>query len=153
MTQQSFNNCPQCGANCLATATKCWLCHGSLFADREIEIVNAELVHRPPSALSEWFFGVSTVVILLVVLLVGIGIATDSPGTSMLYGIAVAPALIATIVRTMRKKERGEQVTWATRFVTLILSLAVTGVVVYGLIIAAIIATIVACFANPRGFH
>jgi hypothetical protein len=143
--------CPHCGAAVAADAAKCWLCYGPLGGRREVvmaEAVTAEAVKpavRRPSPLTEGFFLVLTLVCLLLIVLVGIGIAQDDPGLLIPYLIFLSPALLATVSRALISHSRGNRVTAMEVFLTFLVSASATILLVMVLFFAAIVAFFIYC--------
>ena len=134
--------CPQCRAD--NPAHNCWLCHAPLAG--AAEVVTAELVNAPHRIpLSEMFFLALTVLCLFALVLVGIGIAEQDPGMLVGYFILLAPALIATLAKTLSAKAHGKPVTASQVFLTFLLSASITVAVVVVLMAAAIVALFAYC--------
>ena len=135
--------CPQCRADNPPHAGKCWLCHAPL-AGREL--VTAELAPQArPLPLAEAFFWTLTGGCLLLLVLVGIGIAQTDPGLLIVYVIVLAPALIATLARSLLSIQRGQGVSGMEVFLTLLFSASVTVLVVVVLFVAVIVAFFAYC--------
>lgn len=153
--------CPECGADCVASAPRCWMCGGDL--SRAETIYQAQAVtasmrgagNAGAMPVSEWFFAISTCLLLGVVLLVGLGLAVDEPGTAILYAIVVSPALLATLIRTQLKRASHGRVSWAEKFATLMISGALTVSIVTVLCVAACVALFVYCLTvdGAMNFH
>lgn len=136
--------CPNCRADNPPYAGKCWLCHAPLGGEKEF--VTAELVQKArPLPLAEGFFWVLTAGCLLVLVLVGIGIAQEDAGMLILYAIVLAPALIATAARSLLSLQRGKGVSGMEVFLTLLFSTSVTILVVVVLFVAVIVAFFAYC--------
>jgi hypothetical protein len=136
--------CAQCRAENPAYNKHCWLCHAPLA--RKSEVVTAELASKPrPMPLAEAFFWILTAGCLLVLVLVGIGIAQTDPGLLVVYAIVLAPALIATLARSLLSVQRGHRVSGMEVFLTLLFSASVTILVVVVLFIAVIVAFFAYC--------
>lgn len=136
--------CPHCRAENPPHHKLCWLCYAPL--GREREIVTAELVQKArPLPLAEAFFWTLTAGCLLVLVLVGIGIAQEDAGMLIPYAIVLAPALIATLARSMLSLSRGKSVSGMEVFFTLLFSASVTVLVVVVLFVAVIVAFFAYC--------
>ena len=116
--------CPHCGADCFASAQRCWLCYTDF--GQSSEIVMAELVAEPPrQSISEAFFAVLTVLALGTVIVVGIGVAMQESWTGMVYFVLGLIPLTICAVRLQDKEARQGNMTWAQRFRTLMATTAV----------------------------
>jgi hypothetical protein len=136
--------CPHCRAENPPHHKLCWLCHAPLTWGQEV--VTAELVQKArPLPLADAFFWILTAGCLLVLVLVGIGIAQEDPAMLILYAIVLAPALIATLARSMLSLSRRKSVSGMEVFFTLLLSASVTVLVVVVLFIAVIVAFFAYC--------
>jgi hypothetical protein len=69
------------------------------------------------------------------------------------YAIVAAPALIATLVRVQYRKARVGHVSWAERFVTLIVSASIVFGILVLLCVACVAALFVYCMIDPPSFH
>ncbi|MFV1965194.1 MAG: hypothetical protein ACC628_07195 [Pirellulaceae bacterium] len=140
--RNTFKICPECGADGVPSARRCWMCDADL--SREPEIVLAEFVDTTPDyAPAESFFAVATLFVLSAVMLIGIGLGAQAPGLAVVYVVLVLPALIGSWVRIKRREARVGHTSWSERFVTLAMSGAIT-LGVLGLLFAALL---VALFA------
>jgi hypothetical protein len=146
--------CPQCRAGNPPYAGKCWLCHAPL--PLGAEVVTAELASGPrPLPLADAFFWILTAGCLLVLVLVGIGIGQTDPGLLIVYAIVLAPALIATLARSLVSLQRGQGVSGLQVFLTLLFSASVTILVVVVLFVAVIAAFFAYCLyvcGSGKGF-
>jgi hypothetical protein len=140
---QSLNNlrCSECGAANREGTTKCWLCGAATLAD---DIPYAELVPEP-ARLSGQQFTLSGLFILITLVAVVSGVWVQEPGAGFSLAVIGVPALLATLIRTARKRQRGETVTRADQFVTLLLSAAATFGILMMLMVAAFVAFFVYC--------
>jgi hypothetical protein len=136
--------CPHCRADNPPHNKLCWLCRAPLALGQAV--VTAELAVKPrPLPLAEAFFWTLTGGCLLVLVLVGIGIAQTDPGLLIVYVIVLAPALIATLARSLLSIQRGQGVSGMEVFLTLLFSASVTVLVVVVLFIAVIVAFFAYC--------
>jgi hypothetical protein len=141
--------CPHCGADCDAAKPRCWLCGGELTGE---EIVDAVVVKEPPPyAPSDVFFAVASAVLAVVIVLVGIGAALTEPGLAIAMAVVVAPALLATVIRTQRVEARHGYVSWGERLATFIVSAAAVVGLLGALWIALLIALVALCFLAMAG--
>ena len=123
-TDKGAIKCPHCGADCFASAQRCWLCYTDF--GQSSEIVMAELVAEPPrQSISEAFFAVLTVLALGTVIVVGIGVAMQESRTGMVYFVLGLIPLTICAVRLQDKEARQGNMTWAQRFRTLMATTAV----------------------------
>ena len=145
--------CPECRAENSPGAKACWLCHAPLSANTEV--VMAELVREPgPSPLTEKFFLALTLACLILLVLVGIGLAQDDPGLLIPYLIAITPAILATVSHSLVKASRGERVTAMQVFLTFLISASVTVLIVVVTFVAAVVALFVYCiYVFSNGFQ
>jgi hypothetical protein len=144
--QQGFQ-CSQCGAVNRSGTKRCWLCG----ADLDTPVVYAELAPDVPPV-GAWQFTLSELMIVVTLIAVIAGTWAIEPATGVMLVIVSAPALLVTFIRTARRRSRGQDVTWASKIVTfLITAAAVVGIVML-LWAAAIVALIVYCFFNPIRF-
>lgn len=150
-----LQTCPHCGADCEATADRCWLCYGEL-SPKGDDVVAAEVVREPPRyAPEDTVFATMSAVLALIILLVGVGSAFVQPGVTILMAIVVVPALVATLVRVGSKQARTGYVSWGERLGTFLISASLTVGVLVLLALSAIIALVVYCFylISSGGFH
>lgn len=134
--------CPHCRADNPPDNKLCWLCRAPLSG----ELVTAELVVKPrPLPLAEGFFWTLTIACLGLLLLVGVGIAQDDAGMLIPYAILLAPALLATLARSLLSASRGKRISGMEVFLTLLLSASITILVVVVLFVAAIVAFLAYC--------
>jgi len=145
MPRLNLKLCPECGAGLAAGAPVCWLCRRDL-ADSS-EVVMAELVpdSKRVDAL-EIVLAISTLVIVVLMVLVGIGCFVSAPGLGVAYALFAAPPLIITLLRTQRQQAATGKVSWADRLLTLVLSTALSAGVAMLLAVAAFIAFFVWCW-------
>jgi len=108
--------CPKCQAAIQPTDRRCWLCSARLESVNPYGQVvpgpeSQSSALRPNSALRpresanaawDWFAWAILGLCVGLALLVGIGIAVDSPGGLVPYAIVVVPSLLATLVRGVR---------------------------------------------------
>ena len=141
-----FRVCNECGAK--GSDPNCWICYTKL-SDTNSVIV-AELAGddrarslAPRNSLSEHFFRIATFILLLLILLVGIGLTAEELGVGITYAIVVFPALLGTTLRLLSRRSKGDTVTWAQRFFTLLAS----GFIVFGILSLLITAATIALFA------
>lgn len=145
MKDPALRTCPHCGADCEVGKPRCWLCHGELAGGDEI--VDAELVQEvPPHAPSDMFFVIAAAILAVVVLLIGVGAALTQPGLAIAMAIVVAPALVATLVRTRKQQKRQGYVSWGERLATFAISVAVMMGVLSALGAAVMVALVIFCF-------
>lgn len=136
--------CPDCGAENNPFADACWLCQRDLA--RESEIVEAELVTtHARNPLVERIFAVLTGLVAIVVVLVGIGVASEEPWLVLVYGILITPPLVGTFVRLKRQQQRQGHVGWGERLLTLIASFALMYAFLMVLGAAAMVAFFIYC--------
>ena len=136
--------CPHCRAENPTHHKWCWLCRAPLAWGQEV--VTAELVQKArPLPLADAFFWILTAGCLLVLVLVGIGIAQEDAGMLIPYAIFLAPALIATLARSLLSLSRGKSVSGMEVFLTLLFSASVTILVVVVLFVAVIVAFFAYC--------
>ena len=155
---ESVRICPDCGADNAAAALRCWMCY--LDIRDEHPVVEAQLatpstaapVNKPPPfALSELFFRLATVCVLVMLVLVGIGVATEEAGLGIVYVIMVTPPLLGTLLRVRKRRSKVGNVTWSEKFMTLMVSGAIMLGVIGLLWIAAIVALLAFCFVALAG--
>lgn len=141
--------CHECGAENLHLALRCWMCHADL--KRVPQVVIAEIVPDPPKyAPSEIFWMVLTALVGVLLVLVGIGLASEGPEPLIPYAIVIVPAFIATVVRVARKQSRGVRIGWGERLLTFLISgMAVIGFIGL-LIVAALTAMFVYCLISLK---
>ena len=131
-TAEAAIKCPHCGADCFASAQRCWLCYTDF--GQSSEIVMAEVVAEPPrQSISEAFFAVLTVLALGTVIVVGIGVAMQESWTGMVYFVLVLIPLTICAVRLQDKEARQGNMTWAQRFRTL-MTTAITSFVAFAIL-------------------
>lgn len=146
--------CRHCGAEVPLSAPQCWLCFGKLPAG--MDVVDAEVVAPPESPawqLTEVFFAVVSALTALLVVLVGIGVFCEEPVMGIIYVVIVLPPLGVTVARTARKRRAGENISWAERFATFVVSSVVMLGFLGLLAVAAVACLIIMCFMNPPSFH
>lgn len=154
----SVAHCAACGAENFAYAKSCWMCHTPLTARSATsapEIVMAELVPDTPSRMgpAEWLYAAIFAIILVMLGLMGIGIAIDEPAMLIGYFILIGPAIIATLVRVTRKQSTGQRVGWGERLLTFLLSGVLTLALVAVLAIAAFLVFFVYCIYAITTMH
>ena len=132
--------CVECGAENWPYAPNCWLCKRDL--GNVDTIVTAELVRPPVSTTANTFFALVCGLLAVVLVLIGIGLFLEEPGSAVGYMIFVVPPLIATIVRTVIKQQRTGYVGWGERLATFVVS----GVAFFGILLMLVFAAIVALF-------
>jgi hypothetical protein len=136
--------CPQCGTDNPSHAKTCWLCRASLAGAQEV--VTAELVARQrPSPLSETFFLILTLGCVVLLVIVGIGLAQQDVGLLIPYVILIAPPILATVSRSMISAKRGQHVGAMEVFLTFMVSASVTALIVMILVGASFIALFIYC--------
>lgn len=100
--------CPECGAENSATRRVCWLCGAPLTSQpvpaREENIYASPAI--PEQELSQ-SFSLSTLLLLVTLVSLGLGVATIAPGLAILLAILVVPALIRTSGIVGRRQQRG----------------------------------------------
>ena len=146
--------CPDCGAENLAMAKYCWLCHRDMATVSEVVI--AEMIPEQPTwTPSDWFFAVLSLLVAIMIVLCGIGLAIEEPTAAIVFGILVAPPLVATVVRVRIRQQRQGHVSWAERFLTFFVSSVITVGILGLLLAAAFVAFFVYCLIeiNRGGFH
>jgi hypothetical protein len=107
----------------------------------------AEAVDDGASQISETVHQVATLAIVVLIVLVGIGIAVDSPGGLIAYLLVVVPPLLGATIHIVRKERAGTKLSWYQRFTTLLVS----GVVMMGLLVAIAVALIAILFTICLG--
>ena len=142
--------CGECGAACPLTAHQCWMCQADVRAEPAVVLAEA-LPQRPSYAPAEWFFAAASLLVVLVLILVGIGVGMQSPGLLVVYVVLVIPPLVGAVVRVKRREAQLGSVSWAEKFVTLVVSGSIM-IGVLGLVAAALgVALFVMCFAAMAG--
>ncbi|MGE0757804.1 MAG: hypothetical protein AB7F89_09885 [Pirellulaceae bacterium] len=143
--------CPDCQATCAPDAPRCWMCQADL---AQVDtIVTAELVAPPRGGVSETVFAGATLLLVGLAALLGIGIAIDEPGAAVVYALVAAPALLATVIRVQIRKSKVGHVSWAERFVTLLVSASVVVAILVMLVVASVVALFIYCLIDPPSFH
>lgn len=148
----SVRICPECGADNLAFATSCWMCYRDIRNETPIiEAVavdsspKAAVAQRPSYAPGEWFFRIATFLVLVLLVLVGIGLATEEVGLVIVYALLVTPPLLGALFRIRRRAKQGH-VSWGEKFATLLMSGAIMIGILGVLWIAALGALVAFCF-------
>jgi hypothetical protein len=140
--------CPDCGAENITLAVKCWMCHRDLKDVRTVmrpdHVQSGKAAHRDLPVLAPSSSSTALVVgaTVLLVLLVGWGVVTAGPGALIPYAIIAVPALLATMIRVGRKSARGEKVGVVESIGTFLLS----GVAVLGLLFMIGVTVVVGLF-------
>lgn len=149
--------CLECGADNPANYTRCWLCFADLKHAPELilaELDTGESI-RPAFAPGDQAQLILGAVVSVLVIIVGIGIGSESPALLIPYGIIVLPSLAAATIRVVRRRAKGESTSvidsLATFLMTGLISFAVTIVLTVVLIAVAIIYLIALCFQALGG--
>ncbi|QDU93782.1 hypothetical protein [Lignipirellula cremea] len=138
--KETIKTCPQCHADNGGAAARCWLCQADITQAKAVEVVLAELVdERPDYAPKEIFFMVLTGATALVVLLAGVGMMLESPEQGIGYFVLTAIPLTAAAVHLIRRRARGQEVTWQHRFLAFWISVGVFSVVIFGLVVVSLV--------------
>lgn len=96
-----FAHCPDCHAEVTTDAQTCWMC------GRVLNAVDAEVVD-PRAPVSADSFSLSTLMILVTLVAVGLGLFVTAPGLGILYTIALVPALVRTAVGVRKRVAAGK---------------------------------------------
>lgn len=141
--------CPECGAENIALARRCWMCHGDVA--RVPALVTAEIVEdhslaRQKRAWHEWFFLWLMVLLAVVIATVGAGLASEEPWLLIPYAIIVVPGFVATAIQVSVKSAKGETVSWGGTLATFVISTAVAIGVALLLLGALFVAIVITCF-------
>ena len=146
-SSSKIQTCLECGAECLATATTCWLCKGNFSTDSEI--VLAELVEpRPKYAPSDVFFLIVSAILAVLLLLVGIGAAVEQPGLGIAFFVVVAIPLIATVVRVQSQEAKRGSLSFTEKFLTFVVTASMTAGLIVIVVGAAFVAFFVYCMVE-----
>jgi hypothetical protein len=136
--------CPHCRAENFGDARQCWLCFAP-FSDGE-EIVLAEVVEKQRrSPLTEGFFLLLTFACLVLMAIVGLGLAQEDRGFLIPYMILITPPILATVSRTISSASQGKPVSAMDVFLTFLISASVTVLIVMVLFVAAVVALFALC--------
>src|SRR5262245_34731660 len=145
--------CPECGAQNIALAGKCWMCHGDLNAVTPVEVVTAEVVSNSPKfAPGPTFFPILTVLAIALAVVVGWALGEQSLGILPFYAIIVIPALVAASIRVGRKRLRGQTVSWGEAILAGVITAAIVHATLGLLAVAGLVALFVMCIFNPPRF-
>ena len=141
--------CFECQASNRPGTRKCWLCGATLNGD----VPYAEIVDEPVQ-LGGGQFSLAELMILITVVAIAAGIWAQDPGTGFSVTVIGLPALVATFVRTLRRRRRGENVTWADKVATFLLTAAMTFTILTMIAVAAVIALFIFCIylVSTAGF-
>lgn len=152
--------CPECGADNLHFADRCWMCGGDL---KNVAIIAAEVAGPAtktaalPIAKPAWARSESRGLMLVaalagLLLLVGIGIYASEPVLVVPFAVVATPALLATFIRASRKQVQNKPMGSLETAGTFLISFAISGVVAAGVVIVlaavAIISLIALCFSE-----
>lgn len=137
---QQDHQCSQCGAVNRQGTKRCWLCGANL----EIPVVYAELVPDSPQV-GGWQFKLSELMIVVTLIAVIAGTWALEPATGIVLVVVCSPALLVTFIRTARKRSRGQDVSWAAKLATFLLTAAAVVGVLTLLWIAVIVALFLYC--------
>ena len=139
--------CPECGAENVRGAQRCFLCYGSLnpYADNEPTAQSPDARPALYSPRTESGYGVATMLTLVLVALVGTGLFLNEPGLGIGFVVLCAPALIATGATMLQSNSTTGQISWVRAFNTFVLSVAITFGVIVALIVAAVVGLFVIC--------
>jgi len=102
---------------------------------------------------------VALLALLIAVLAVGVGLATEAHGLGVVYFVLVCPALIATLIKRRRRGESRRAAHWGETLVEFLVdflgAVAATIGIIIALVVAAVIALSIFCaVAMSRGsFH
>lgn len=156
MNERAYDNmviCPQCGAGSFTPASQCWMCFAGLINPPDIvmaEVVEGAAAAEPSWAPSEWFFANSTAVLGVVLVVVGIGLASQGWGAAIAYALIIGPAFLATAIRTKVRQGHGHEVSLIERLATFLISgtimVGVVTLVSLLIIVAIIVSLVIACF-------
>jgi RsiW-degrading membrane proteinase PrsW (M82 family) len=144
---EGVKTCPECGADNVPVANRCWMCQGDLKSAPKRSVP----LHR--DAKPVWAGNESTTLILfatlcVLVFLVGIGSYASEPGLLIPFAIIATPALLATIIRASRKRHQGKPMGIGETIATFFIS----GIAVLGILILVVVAVVVGfifyCFAE-----
>lgn len=152
--------CPECGADNLHFANRCWMCGGGL---RNVAIIAAELpapaakpaeapLAKPAWARDDSAGLISVATLAGLCLLVGIGIYANEPALVIPFAIVASPALLATLIRATRKRVQSKPMGVLESVGMFFLSFVISGVVAAGiavvLVAVAIVSLVAFCFAE-----
>ncbi len=145
-----LTSCPDCGAVNTPEAAKCWLCGRPPVVDIEMVSEEVDSAYRSPTAVTPEGAVVNTASLLLsiLVVLVGVGLAMEEPGLAVAYGIVTIPAMLATFVTASRYQAKGKPLgPWGKIVMFIISVVAITGLLGM-LAVAAMIAFFIYCLSQ-----
>lgn len=152
--------CPECGADNLHFADRCWMCSGDL---KNVAIIAAESpalaantaglpIAKPAWARDDSTGLISVAALAGLCLLVGIGIYASEPALVIPFAIVATPALLATFIRATRKQVQHKPIGVLDAVGTFLVSFVISGVVAAGiavvLVAVAIVSLVAFCFAE-----
>ncbi len=146
MTSHEVKYCPECGADNLPVANHCYLCGRGIVDVKPQEVIQAELVpQRPPQIISEWIFGILTILLIGFLSLVFCSLAEDEAGAAVLFAIFVLPGIVIAGIGGLMRLQRGQQFGWARALIVVFMSTFVVVAVILMLFVAAIVVLIGLC--------
>lgn len=145
--------CPQCGARSQSNAGKCWLCldnqlEPNPFAPTLQE--NPQASSQPYDSKSKFAFGILLAVCVTLTILLGIGMAVQDPGMLIPFAILVGPAFVITAVRGLVQTGNSGSPSPYKLFLTFLISIAVTALISFALLVAAAILLFIVCLRQLR---
>jgi len=131
--------CPNCGASMRRDSKRCWLCQVVLSVDP----VPRPAAGSPPAAPPQ--FALSTLLLVMTLVYVGVGLFAIAPGFVMLYALVVAPALVRLTVAGDRAAQRGAVWSTADKISSFVVSVGIILTAWVGAAVALIIGCLFAC--------
>lgn len=145
--------CSICGAVGAKDAQQCWMCGQNPHSNPYAGPAPVQEFTQPAEAKSklEPLFRVLLGICVVVVVLIGIGLAVQDPGALLGFAILVLPAFLITGVRALWQVHREGKTSAGSLLVSLLTSFAVTIGIFMVLIAAGIILLFVMCLTLLSG--
>lgn len=149
--------CLDCGANNVNTSQRCWLCGKELALEPELIDQALRTAYQSPLATSvqgaeEGLGGlITSLVLVAVIVLLGLGIAADEPGMLVPYFLVVVPAFAGMHVAVSRYRAKGRPLGAVGRVVAFFVSIAVVFGLLALLAVAAVAALFLYCLVTQGG--
>ncbi|MBX3434267.1 MAG: hypothetical protein KF847_13170 [Pirellulales bacterium] len=109
-----FIRCPQCGAECDRSRSKCWVCEselrGAAAGDAAATIPDGVAAIANDAAGTNLSFSTATLLLIMTIGALVLGVAAEAPGLAVFIAIVLAPICFRTIGLVRRRERAGERV-------------------------------------------
>lgn len=163
--------CPKCGAQSWEETYQCWLCRQKLLSAPRVAAEPAALLPPktvvtaqnltpattqamvPETARRVFSFSLSTLMIYITAIAVGLGLGMLHPALGIIYGIFIMLPMIATTLYGVRRRFRGKVDTFWKRVGRFVLNVVIFVSVLVAIVVAIGIACFLICIVNPPNFQ